>query len=100
MVLADDEREGEVLERRAAEDVETDDRQQRDERRRQRASDRLPERDVGDRRERRPAHERHVLADAVEDDDRVVDRVAEHRQHGGDRRDRDLLARRASRRRW
>ena len=33
---------------RAAEDVETDDRQQRDEGRRQRAADRLPQRDVGD----------------------------------------------------
>ena len=30
-------------------------------------------------RERRAAHERHVLADAVEDDDRVVDRVPEDR---------------------
>src|SRR5579859_3508601 len=75
---ADDEREGEVLERRAAEDLEADDRQQRDERRGQRAPDRLPQRDVRDRRERRAPHQRDVLADAVEDDDRVVDRVAEH----------------------
>ena len=37
-------------------------------------------------RERRAPHDRHVLADAVEDDDRVVDRVAEHRQHRGDGR--------------
>ena len=44
--------------------------------------------------------ERDVLAHAVEDDDRVVDRVAEHRQDGGDGGDRDLLPRRASRRRW
>src|SRR5262249_4926284 len=72
---ADDQREGEVLERRAAEDEEADDRQQRDERRGQRAPDRLPQRNVGDGRERRPAHERDVLADAVEDDDRVVDRI-------------------------
>ena len=54
------------------------DRQQRDERRRQRTADRLPQRDVRDRRERRAPHQRDVLADAVEDDDRVVDRVPEH----------------------
>src|SRR5207249_3646099 len=49
---ADDQREREVLQGRAAEDLERDDRQQRDERRGQRASNRLPERDVHDRRER------------------------------------------------
>ena len=41
--------------------------------------------------ERRPPHQRDVLADAVEDDDRVVDRVAEHGQHRGHGVDRDLL---------
>ena len=45
---------------------------------RQGAADRFPELDVRDRGERRPAHQRDVLPDAVEDDDRVVDRVAEH----------------------
>ena len=74
------------LQRRAAEEEQRADRQQRDERRRQRAADRLPERDVDDRRERRAPHDRHVLADAVEDDDRVVDRVTEHGQDRGDRR--------------
>src|SRR5262249_17257010 len=88
---ADDQREGEVLERRAAEDVEADDRQQRDERRGQRAPDRLPQRDVGDRRERRAPHQRDVLAYAVEDDDRVVDRVAEHGEDGRHGGDGDLL---------
>ena len=34
----------------------------------------------------RPAHQRHVLPDAVEDDDRVVDRVTEDGQHRGNRR--------------
>ena len=37
----------------------------------------LPQRDVADHAERRAPHQRHVLAHAVEDDDRVVDRVAE-----------------------
>ena len=45
------------------------------------------------------AHERHVLADAIEDDDRVVDRVAEDRQHGRDGRGRQLAAATASTRR-
>ena len=39
-------------------------------------------------RERRPRHQRDVLAHAVEDDDRVVDRVAEDGQHRGDGRGR------------
>ena len=46
-----------------------------------------------DRRERLAAHQRDVLAHAVEDDDRVVDRVAEYRQDRRDGRDRDLLVR-------
>ena len=37
-----------------------------------------------------PPHQRDVLPDPVEDDDRVVDRVAEHGQHRGDRRVRHL----------
>ena len=40
--------------------------------------------------ERRPPHQRDVLADAVEDDDRVVDRVAEDGQDRRDRRRRHL----------
>src|SRR6185437_15024934 len=75
---ADDERERKVLQRRAAEDEQRDDRQQRDERGRQGTPDRLPQRYVRDRGERLLAHQRDVLANAVEDDDRVVDRVAEH----------------------
>ena len=47
---ADQQREREVLERVAAEHEERDDREERDERRRERARDRLPERDVGERR--------------------------------------------------
>ena len=87
---SDEEREREVLERVAAEEPQRRDRDERDERRCQRARDRLPQGDVADDAERRPLHQRDVLADAVEDDDRVVDRVAEHGQHGGDRGGRHL----------
>src|SRR5829696_335063 len=48
---ADEQREREVLERLAAEEVERADRQQRDERRREGARDRLPERNVRERPE-------------------------------------------------
>src|SRR5581483_269371 len=81
---ADDQREREVLQRRAAEQEERADGQERDEGRGERPPDRLPERHVGDDRERRSPHDRNVLAYAVEDDDRVVDRVAEHGQNRGD----------------
>src|SRR5439155_23288681 len=47
---ADEEREGEVLQRRAAEEEQRADGEQRDEGRRQRAADRLPQRRVRDRR--------------------------------------------------
>ena len=46
-----------------------------------------------DRRERLTPHQRHVLAHAVEDDDRVVDRVPEYGEHRGYGRDRHLLER-------
>ena len=42
--------------------------------------------------ERAAPHERDVLPDAVEDDDRVVDRVAEHGQHRRHRGGRHLPA--------
>ena len=71
-----------------------DDREQRDERRRQRSTGSTPRDETltivaNDAR----AHERHVLADAVEDDDRVVDRVAEDGQDRRDRRGGHLAAR-------
>src|SRR5262245_2064840 len=81
---ADEDREREVLERLAAEDEEREDREQRDDRRRDRAADRLPEGLVGDRGEARAPHDLRVLAHAVEDDDGVVDRVT---QDGEQRRD-------------
>ena len=78
------------FERVASEEVERGDREQRDERRRERPREHLPHRDVPDDAERRTPHERHVLAHAVEDDDRVVDRVAEHREDRRDGRRRHL----------
>src|SRR6185312_17203010 len=64
--------EREVLERGASVEEQRTDRQKRDERRGQRPADRLPQRDVRDRRHRGPPHKRDVLPDAVEDDDGVV----------------------------
>src|SRR4029077_13261552 len=49
-------REGEVLERGASVEEQRSDRQKRDERRGQRPADRLPQRDVRDRRHRGPPH--------------------------------------------
>ena len=69
-----------------------DDREQGREAGRQRAGQHLAHRAVDDLREGRPRHPRHVLADSVEDDDRVVERVAEDGQEGGDRPARHLPA--------
>src|SRR5438876_426459 len=51
----------------------------------ERAGERLVDRQVHDRREAVAPHLPHVLADAVRHDDRVVHRVADHGQQGGDR---------------
>ena len=67
-------------------------RQRRGERRRQRADDDLGHRAVDDLRERRARHARHVLPDAVEHDDRVVEREAQDGQQRRDRRRRHLPA--------
>src|ERR671910_672513 len=83
---ADQDREREVLEHLAAEEIQRADREQGDDRRRQRPTDGLPERGVDNRLDRGSPHDRQVLAHAVEDDDRVVDRVADDGQecgHGG-----------------
>src|SRR5262245_28488569 len=77
---SDEQREREVLEGRAAEDEQRSHRQQRDERRRQGAPDRLPERDVREDRKRGAPHQRDVLPEAAEDDDSVVDRGHQHGQ--------------------
>ena len=52
----------------------------------------LAHRAVDDLRERGPRHARHVLADAVEHDDRVVEREAQDGQQRRDRRRRHLPA--------
>ena len=64
----------------------------RAERGRQRAHDDLGHRAVDDLGERRARHPRDVLADAVEHDDRVVEREAENREQRRDRRRRHLPA--------
>ena len=80
------------LQRLAAEEQQREHRQQRAEARRQRAHDDLGHRAVDDLRERRARHPRDVLADAVEHDDRVVERVAQDGQQRRDRRRRHLPA--------
>ena len=80
------------LQRLAAEEQQREDRQQRAERRRQRPRQHLAHRAVDDLRERGARHARHVLAHAVEHDDRVVERVAQDRQQRRDRRRRHLPA--------
>ena len=50
----------------------------------------LRDRAVDDVRDGCLAHLAEVLADPVGDDDRFVDRIAEHREHGGEHRQREL----------
>ena len=70
----------------------TADRQERHDRGHDRATERLRGADVDDLAQRLAAMTAEVLADAVVDDDRVVDRVADDREQRGDRRERDFLA--------
>src|SRR5579871_5729220 len=83
---ADDQRRAEAAQRLAAEQVQRDDHDQRRELRDHRPRQRLVDRAVEDLERLCLAHDREQLADAVEDDDRLVDRVAEHRQHRGQHR--------------
>ena len=87
---AHEQREGEVLQRLAAEQQQRADRHQDHEARGQRPGEDLGHRPVRDLREGRPRHARHVLAYSVEHDHRVVQRVTHDRQQGGDRGGRDL----------
>ena len=80
------------LQRLAAEQHQREHRQQRAEGRGQRADDDLGQRAVDDLRERGARHPRDVLSDAVEHDDRVVERVTKDRQERRDRRRRHLPA--------
>ena len=79
------------LQHLATEQVERDHAQQRRPGRDDRPRQRLVHRDVDDMREMVPAHAAHVLADAIEDDDRVVDRVAGNRQQAGDHVQRQVV---------
>ena len=89
---ADHHREGEVLQRLAAEDQQHADQEDGRQAGDQRSRQHLAHRAVDDLREGGARHPRHVLADAVEDDDRVVHRVTQDGQEGGDRPARHLLA--------
>ena len=89
---AHEQREREVLERLPAEEQQRADRHQGREAGRERAGQHLGHRAVHDLRVGRARHARHVLADAVEHDDRVVERVAQDREQSGDRRGGQLPA--------
>ena len=82
----DHHREGEVAQRLTAEDEQHADQEDGREAGDQRSGQDLGHRAVDDLREGGARHPRHVLADSVEDDDRVVHRVAEDGQEGGDGR--------------
>ena len=81
---ADHHREREPVQHLAAEEEQRERRQQRRARGDDRPAERLVDRRVDDVGHRVAAHRAQVLADPVEDHDRVVGRVAGHRQDGGD----------------
>ena len=74
----------------AAEQEERREREDHDEARVDRPAERLQDRVVDDRGERLAGMAGAVLADPVVDDDRVVDREADDRQHRGDEEAVDL----------
>ena len=80
------------LQRLAAEQEQREHRQHRAEAGGQRAHDDLAHRPVDDLGERGARHARHVLADPVEHDDRVVEREAQDGEQRRDRRRRHLPA--------
>ena len=80
------------LQRLAAEQQQREHGQQRAERCGQRSRQHLAHRAVDDLREGGPRHARHVLAHAVEHDDRVVEGVAQDGEQRRDRRRRHLPA--------
>ena len=89
---ADEHREREVVYRPVAEDEERGNREERRQRRDDRARQALVDRLVADLGEGDPLLALEKLADAVEHDDRVVDRVADDRQERGDHDERHLAA--------
>src|SRR2546425_10950042 len=86
----DEEREREVPHRVAAEQVQREQGEDDGERGDDGPRERLHDRVIDDRVERLAGVQPEVLADAVEDDDRVVDREADDREHGGDEEAVDL----------
>ena len=89
---ADQHREREALEHLAAEQVQREHRQEDGAGRDDGPRERLVEARVDHRVERIAAAGALVLPDAIEDDDHVVHRVADHRQHRGDDVQRHLVA--------
>src|SRR5438874_4045294 len=89
---ADHHREREAVQDLAAEEEQRERRQQRRARRDHRPAERLVHRDVDDVVHRVAAHDPQVLADPVEDDDRVVGREARHRENRGDHVQRHVVA--------
>src|SRR2546430_7340347 len=87
---ADGEGEGESLERRTTREEDRGEDQDDGEARDDRPRRGLHDAQVHDLVEREPLAHPQVLADPVEDDDGVVDRKADNRQHGGDEEGIDL----------
>ena len=94
---ADDQRHGEAPERVAAEEHQREQHEQARDARHQRARQRLVHRRVDDRLRRAAAHEPEIVANSVVDDDRVVDRVAEHGEDRAEHREVERASRRARR---
>ena len=92
---ADEHRQREVEDRAAAEDHQHRHAQQRRQRGQQRAGQGRVDALVDHGRVEAPAAQLARLADAVEDHDRVVDRIAQHRQQRGDARHGQLAAEQA-----
>lgn len=87
---ANDQRDGEAVHRRAAQDQQGGEHQQRGQVRDDRAQDRLVHREIDDIEDAAAALGDQVLADAVEDDDGFIVGVADQRQDGRQRCDVEL----------
>src|SRR5690606_3082026 len=88
---AEEENQRELADRPATEDEEREERGQRRHARQHRPRERLVDRTVDQRNDLlTPPRRLQILADPIEDNDRVVQRVTQDRQHGGDGRQRNL----------
>ena len=88
---ADEHREGKAMEHLAAEQIESQNAEERRACRNDGAAEGLVDRDVDDLLQAVAPHAAHVLAHAVEDDDGVVGRVAGDRQDRGDHVQREVV---------